>query len=153
MAVGTRDLVGKTHGHWSDCALHNEPAYAAGPCDCGGLDLAAYDRYLAITSRIPSPRSLADFVCDGVAPSLVEPEHSELRDEARLRTSDLPGAHDRIAVLGGAHGMDFDEPSISVVGDRKALARRQRLTGNVPPHQHPPESICATSDSTGTTNG
>ena len=22
-------------GHWSDCAIHNEPAYPAGPCDCG----------------------------------------------------------------------------------------------------------------------
>ena len=21
--------------HWSDCAVHNEPAYPAGPCDCG----------------------------------------------------------------------------------------------------------------------
>lgn len=23
--------------HWSDCALHNEPAMPAGPCDCGGV--------------------------------------------------------------------------------------------------------------------
>jgi hypothetical protein len=23
--------------HWSDCALHNEPAYMAGSCDCGGV--------------------------------------------------------------------------------------------------------------------
>ncbi|ODT75477.1 MAG: hypothetical protein ABS69_10705 [Nitrosomonadales bacterium SCN 54-20] len=23
-------------GHWSDCAVHNEPAYPNGPCDCGG---------------------------------------------------------------------------------------------------------------------
>ena len=22
--------------HWSDCAVHNEPAYPAGKCDCGG---------------------------------------------------------------------------------------------------------------------
>jgi hypothetical protein len=22
--------------HWSDCATNNEPAYPAGPCDCGG---------------------------------------------------------------------------------------------------------------------
>ncbi len=21
--------------HWSDCAVHNEPAYPNGPCDCG----------------------------------------------------------------------------------------------------------------------
>lgn len=22
-------------GHWSDCAVHNEPAYPNGPCSCG----------------------------------------------------------------------------------------------------------------------
>ena len=21
--------------HWSDCSVHNEPLYPAGPCDCG----------------------------------------------------------------------------------------------------------------------
>ena len=21
--------------HWSDCSVYNEPAYPAGPCDCG----------------------------------------------------------------------------------------------------------------------
>lgn len=25
----------KTGGHWSDCAMYNEPAYPNGPCDCG----------------------------------------------------------------------------------------------------------------------
>lgn len=24
------------HAHWSDCAVHNAPAYPPGPCDCGG---------------------------------------------------------------------------------------------------------------------
>lgn len=23
--------------HWSSCAVHNEPAYPAGECDCGGM--------------------------------------------------------------------------------------------------------------------
>jgi len=42
--------------HLSDCSVHNEPAYPAGPCDCGGVrleggtetpvDREAYDRYL-----------------------------------------------------------------------------------------------------------
>lgn len=34
--------------HWSDCAVHNEPAYPNGPCDCGGLDLAgnAHHRFI-----------------------------------------------------------------------------------------------------------
>jgi len=25
----------KTFSHWSDCAIHNAPAYPAGECDCG----------------------------------------------------------------------------------------------------------------------
>jgi len=25
--------------HWSDCAVNNGPAYPAGPCDCGMLEL------------------------------------------------------------------------------------------------------------------
>ena len=25
--------------HWSDCALHNAPAFEPGPCDCGALML------------------------------------------------------------------------------------------------------------------
>jgi hypothetical protein len=25
-----------TH-HWSSCAVHNEPALPAGPCNCGGV--------------------------------------------------------------------------------------------------------------------
>lgn len=25
--------------HASDCAVHNEPAYPNGPCDCGALDV------------------------------------------------------------------------------------------------------------------
>lgn len=25
--------------HWSDCAVHSEPAYPAGECDCGGCEV------------------------------------------------------------------------------------------------------------------
>ncbi len=32
---------GKAHEtsveHWSDCSVHNEPAFPAGPCDCVGF--------------------------------------------------------------------------------------------------------------------
>lgn len=33
MGVELKGTLGPLHA--SDCALHNEPAYAAGPCDCG----------------------------------------------------------------------------------------------------------------------
>lgn len=39
-AAGCEDavipLVPATLQHWSDCSVHNEPAYPAGKCDCGG---------------------------------------------------------------------------------------------------------------------
>ena len=39
-AAGCEDavipLVPATLQHWSDCAVHNEPAYQSGKCDCGG---------------------------------------------------------------------------------------------------------------------
>jgi hypothetical protein len=28
--------------HWSDCGVHNEPAYPAGECDCGGFNPTAW---------------------------------------------------------------------------------------------------------------
>lgn len=83
--------------HWSDCAVHNGPAYAAGPCDCGGLDPAAYDLYCLIAGVIPTPGSLAEFIADGVIPGLVEPVESPTTISARLRASNLPPAHDGMA--------------------------------------------------------
>lgn len=40
----------KTMEHASDCAVHNEPAYRAGPCNCGA-ELKAERRYVAWLSR------------------------------------------------------------------------------------------------------
>jgi len=37
--------------HRSDCAVHNEPAFPAGPCDCGH-DLKAARRYVAYACRL-----------------------------------------------------------------------------------------------------
>lgn len=33
LALGYRELSG-VRDHWSDCAIHNAPAYVPGPCDC-----------------------------------------------------------------------------------------------------------------------
>jgi hypothetical protein len=46
------------HEHWSDCAMNNGPAYEAGPCDCGGLNLAVDAVHLGIVPRVPAPGSL-----------------------------------------------------------------------------------------------
>jgi hypothetical protein len=31
--------------HWSDCAVHSEPAYPAGECDCGLVPVAWADKH------------------------------------------------------------------------------------------------------------
>ena len=39
--------------HWSDCALHNEPALPAGPCDCGGwCPTSSIDAALTLTNGL-----------------------------------------------------------------------------------------------------
>ena len=72
----TGRLMARTEetGHWSDCAVNGAPTFPVGGCDCGGLDLAAYQRYVAVTSLIPDPGSLALFIEDGILPSPVEAE-------------------------------------------------------------------------------
>ena len=42
--------------HWSDCAVHNEPAYPKGECDCGGIVavadyMALSDKYVALSDK------------------------------------------------------------------------------------------------------
>lgn len=98
-----------TNGHWSDCAVYNEPAYPKGPCNCGGLDLAAYEAYRRVSAFIPSPRTLAVFIRDGVGPSLVEAEQSEIRLEAGFSAVDLPSPHDGVSSSGSANGVNFDD--------------------------------------------
>ena len=42
--------------HWSDCAVHSEPAYPKGECDCGGIVAVAdytalSDKYVALSDK------------------------------------------------------------------------------------------------------
>ena len=42
-------------GHWSDCSVHNEPAYPNGKCDCGGYT-EAEQKPAAYLSDLNSPQ-------------------------------------------------------------------------------------------------
>lgn len=133
-----------TKGHWSDCAIYNAPAFEPGPCDCGGLDLATYDRYVAVTSLVPTPGSLAEFVCNGEMPSLVETHQLPTSVLATdTPPTDLPNAHDRLVSRTGSDSVDFDNTGKAVIGDRKALTSLQRITSNVPPHSANSDSLGA----------
>lgn len=59
----------KTGEHWSDCAVHNEPALPAGPCDCGAQDDAEIARILAI----PDAEILAGATPEHLAALAAEP--------------------------------------------------------------------------------
>lgn len=111
-------MTNKTNlGHWSDCVLHRTPAYEPGPCDCGGLDLAAYSRYVAVTALVPTPGSLARFVKDGILPCAVETEQPpSLALPAPATTPDLIGSHDGVAILAQSDGMDFNNAREAPVG-------------------------------------
>ncbi len=49
-------------GHWSDCAVYNEPALPAGPCDCGGFDESEDVGESAVVLRSELPGILGDFL-------------------------------------------------------------------------------------------
>ncbi len=49
-------------GHYSDCAVHNEPLTPNGPCDCGGFDLPDVAPDTTITLRSEKPGALGDFL-------------------------------------------------------------------------------------------
>lgn len=104
--------------HWSDCAVHGEPAHARGECDCGGLDLAAYERYVAIASLIPTPWSLTRFVKNGVLPRSVEPKETPAFGvPAPAAASHLIGSHKRVAIIGRADGVGLNDTGKPAVGD------------------------------------
>lgn len=71
--------------HWSDCAVHNEPALPAGPCDCGTQDDAEIARILAI----PDAEILAGATPEHLAALAAEPGRAlrELRLTAVIRAA------------------------------------------------------------------
>lgn len=95
--------------HWSDCATNNEPAYPVGPCTCGGLDPAAYDRYRVVMGVVPTPGRLAAFLGDSIIPSFVESEKTPAAVATGFGATDLPATHHRITGGREADGMDLND--------------------------------------------
>ena len=61
--------------HWSDCAVHSEPAYPKGECDCGGIVAVAdytalSDKYVALSDKyvaLKAQRTEIEPVADEIA--------------------------------------------------------------------------------------
>lgn len=107
-------------GHWSDCAVHNEPALPEGPCDCGGLDLADDSRHGLVATTVSRPGSEGLFVQEREGAGLVEPQQLPADGFiVNAATSDLPDPHDGVSVLGEAASVDLNVACETVVTDLK----------------------------------
>lgn len=131
----------KQPGHWSDCTIYNEPAYPAGPCDCGGLDLAAYRFDMAVVAPVPRTGREADVLGDRIAPSFIETEETEAFGRTDLGRTDLEGPDERVAITGCTNRVNLDQPRMPVIRDRQAFLLAERLAGHMPPHDDSPESM------------
>lgn len=102
--------------HWSDCAVHNEPALPAGPCDCGALELADDPSHSGVIAPVPGARSAGPFVGEVGSDCLIQ-AHELPADvvPAGASSAHLPGPHDGIAVLGVPSSMDLNPSGVSVV--------------------------------------
>ena len=63
--------------HWSDCAVHNGPAYPAGECDCGAMNEMTKDEALKIAREVLEnlPGFCADMekALDAIKAALAQP--------------------------------------------------------------------------------
>jgi hypothetical protein len=102
--------------HASDCSVNNAPALPVGPCDCGlnlALDAALHS---GVSPLVAWARRHGFLVDDQCREYLVEthqlPPDGLIMDAA---TSDLPDAHNPVALFGPSNGVDFDDSGIPVV--------------------------------------
>ena len=95
-------------GHWSDCAVHNEPAFPAGPCNCGANVRAAWTitvpdgRRIDILALIKVLRDIVDSVDRGIY------DPHAFADHARrvLRANDRGYTPDKAAAYASPRGSD-----------------------------------------------
>lgn len=66
-------------GHASDCAVHNEPAYPAGPCDCGAAAPAPVDALVKAVEAEIDARQAYEAATSGDFPRTKEREWMNAR--------------------------------------------------------------------------
>jgi hypothetical protein len=110
--------------HYSDCAVHNEPAYPAGPCDCGGLDLAENAGELLGAPLVPMARGLGLDVCQCRACSLVEDQKLPADPLiAFASAADLPDRNNVMVEGVCPDRVNLNEPRVAIIvqGETEAL--------------------------------
>lgn len=107
-----------TAEHFSDCSSHDD-----GRCDCEPLDLAAYGPHSFVPTRIPSTGRFGIFLNHMGRERFIETEQlPSLTLAAIAAASDLPDAHDAIAILSDPNSVDFDNARITVISKLKAIS-------------------------------
>lgn len=108
-------------GHWADCAIYNEPAVEAGPCNCGGLDLPVNPRKRRVTPAITISRSLTALLGKVHGESLIDVHQFPTGGlPADAAAAHLPDPHSTVSGREFANRMDFDNPGKPAVTKFKA---------------------------------
>ena len=104
--------------HWSDCAVHNGPAYSPGACDCGGLHLTDNSLHGPISATITRPGGLRRLSQKNEAQSLVESQHFPA-DRLIMDTaaSNLPNPHHLVTSGTNTNSMHLNIPDVPIVPD------------------------------------
>ncbi len=108
--------------HWSDCAVNNGPAYPAGPCDCGMLDLAEDGREHSVATPVPRTRGAGLLVQNTEADSLVKQQNlPSCGFITHATAAHLPNSNGAVVCSGDAASMDLNNASEPVIANFKAL--------------------------------
>ena len=93
--------------HWSDCAIYNGPAYPAGPCDCGALDLADDVFHLPVVPLVARSGCQRSLVENNGTSRLIEPQQlPSHRLVADTPAPNLPNPHDGMVGGAGPNGVE-----------------------------------------------
>ena len=126
-------------GHWSDCSIHNEPALPAGPCDCGGLNLADDCLNHGIAAFISMSGGVRLLVNHMGGEGFIEPHVlPPLALMAIASTANLPNMHEFITILGKPDDMNLHDAREAVISQLKALLGSQCLASSLSPHVYSP---------------
>lgn len=73
--------------HWSDCAVHNAPAYPAGKCDCGAMnDRQRLEAIVSVINKYLPPLGMHIMDAMSAIISLVDPLPAQPAQESEILT-------------------------------------------------------------------
>lgn len=103
-------------GHWSDCAIYNEPESVAAPCNCGGLDLSVDGAHPSVVPGIAGTGALGLFLRQMHSEGLIQDHHLPANwFAADAAAANLPDTHARIACRRNADSVYLNDALKTVI--------------------------------------